>query len=799
MRVPLKWLRDFVDLSLPVKEVAHRLTMAGLEVVGIERAGSRWENVVVGEVRDVRPHPDADRLRLVTVEDGGSRHEVVCGASNVALGQKIAYASIGASLIDAATGEPRKLKKAKIRGVVSEGMVCSERELGLSDEHEGILVLPPEAPLGRPLSEVLGDTVLVIDMKPNRADGLSVLGVARDVAALTGTKVREPDLTFVASGASLQGRAKAEIADADLCPRFTLALVEGIRIGPSPSWMQERLSAAGMRPINNVVDITNYVMLELGQPIHAFDYDLVRDHHIIVRRARAGERLFTLDGKEHRFDRGELLITDPSGPIAVAGVMGGLATEVTEKTRNVLLEAANFHPVSVRRTAAALKLPSEASRRFAWGVPPELAAIGSRRATQLLVEQAGGTAAPGLVDVFPAGSKPLTVALPRKRIPQVLGIDPDESTIVSSLQALGFVVKPDRERFEVQVPYWRRDVQIPDDVVEEVARMIGYDRIPVEPLAGRVPPRVVQPLRELRERLKDFLVDAGMQEVITYPLTSIEILSRVEPPAALEKAPLAVVNPLNVGQERLRSSLRASILEVVARNVRLGRARIAVFEAARVYLRSSSRPLPEERERIVGAVSGRRLDRWGNPTAEELDFFDAKAYAQEIFDRSGVEVSYAATEEFGLLSGRSAAIRAGPAPVGVLGQVHPRTAQAFGIAQDLFLFEIRLEDLLPHVKSVPHYRPLPKFPPVVEDIAVVVSRDTEASALVDEIRSHPLVGSATLFDEYEGEPIPRGKKSLALSIAYQAPDRTLTDADVKKAREKIVSRLTARFGAELRQ
>ncbi|HEY7820076.1 MAG TPA: phenylalanine--tRNA ligase subunit beta, partial [Vicinamibacteria bacterium] len=461
---------------------------------------------------------------------------------------------------------------------------------------------------------------------------------------------------------------------------------------------------------------------------------------------------------------------------------------------------ANFHAVSVRRTAAALKLPSEASKRFAWGVAPELAPIGSRRATQLLVEHAGGTAARGLVDVYPAGPKPVTVSLSRKRIPQVLGIDPEEKTIVGSLQALGFVVKPDRDRFEVQVPYWRRDVQIPDDVVEEVARMIGYDRIPVEPLAGRVPPRVVQPLRELRERLKDFLVDAGMQEVITYPLTSLDVLSRVEPPAALEKAsPLAIVNPLNVGQERLRTSLRASILEVVSRNLRLGRTRVAVFEAARVYVRACESPLPEERERVVGAVSGRRLDRWGNPTAEALDFFDAKAYAQEIFDRSGVEVSYAAKEEFGLLSGRSAEMRVEAASVGVLGQVHPKTAQAFGLSQEVFLFEIRLEDLLPYLKSVPHYRPLPKFPPVVEDIAVVVSRDAEASALVDDIRSHPLVGSATVFDEYEGEPIPRGKKSLALSIAYQAPDRTLTDADVKKAREKIVSRVAARFGAELRQ
>jgi phenylalanyl-tRNA synthetase beta chain len=802
MRVPLKWLREYVDLATPLKEVAHRLTMAGLEVTGIERTGSDWEQVVVGEVLEVRPHPDADRLRLVTVHDGASRYEVVCGASNVARGQKIAYASLGASLIDASTGEPRKLKKAKIRGVVSEGMVCSERELGLSDEHEGILVLSAEAPVGRPLAEILGDTVLVIDMKPNRADGLSILGVARDVAALTGTSVREPDSTFPAKGAGIEGRAGAEIADPDLCPRFTLALVEGIQIGPSPSWMQERLLAAGMRPINNVVDITNYVMLELGQPIHAFDYDTIAHHRIIVRRARPGETLVTLDGKERTFERGELLITDPSGPIAVAGVMGGLATEVTEKTRNVLLEVANFNPVSIRRTAAALKLPSEASRRFAWGVAPELAPIASRRATKLLVEHAGGIAAEGLVDVYPVKSEPVTVSLSRKRVPQVLGIDPPEKTIVESLKALGFEVKSEpanRERLLVGVPYWRRDVRIPDDVVEEVARMIGYDRIPVEPLAGRVPPRVVQPLRELRERLKDWLVDAGMQEVITYPLTSIDVLSRVVPREVLESSPpLAVVNPLNVGQERLRTSLRASVLDVAARNLRLGRARIAIFEAARVYLPMGS-DLPDERERIVGVVSGPRLDRWGNPTAESADFFDSKAYVQQIFDRSGVEVSYAPSEEYGLLGGRSAELRVGGGSVGVVGQVHPKTAEAFGLTEDVYLFEIRLEDLLAHVKPVPHYRALAKFPAVVEDLAVIVSRDTAAASLVEEILAHPLASSASVFDEYQGESIPAGKKSLALSIAYQAPDRTLTDVDVKKAREKIVSRLSAKFGAELRQ
>jgi phenylalanyl-tRNA synthetase beta chain len=798
MRVQTKWLLDYVDLSLPLKDVAHRLTMAGLEVTGVERMGEDWDGVVVGEVVEVKPHPDADRLRLVTVNDGKARYEVVCGAPNVAQGQRIAYASLGASLVDARTGERTKLKKAKIRGVVSEGMVCSERELGLSDEHEGILVLPPDAPVGRPLAEVLGDSVLVIDMKPNRADGLSVLGVARDVAALTGVKVREPDFSFEAEGAPIDSRASVSIEAPDLCPRFTLALIEGIEIGPSPPWMQERLRAAGMRPISNIVDVTNYVMLELGQPIHAFDYDKIRDHRIIVRRAKPGETLTTLDGKLRSFTEEQLLITDPSGPVAVAGVMGGLATEVTAETRNVLLEVANFDPVSTRRSAAALKLPSEASKRFAWGLAPDVAPLASRRATKLLVELASGKAARGLVDSYPVKAEPVVVTLSPKRVPQVLGIDPPREKVVECLESLGFGVESRSEDLRVRVPYWRRDVQIEDDVVEEIARLIGYEEIPVEPLAGRVPPRVVQPLRELRERVKDVLVGAGMQEVITYPLTSLEVLERVVSGDVLAaSAPLAVVNPLNVGEERLRTSLRAALLDVAARNLRVGRQAVRFFEAARVYFPTRS-GLPDERERIAGVVAGARFDRWGNPTSETFDFYDAKAFVAAVFEHLSVPVAYVASEEYGLLTGRSATLEVDGKTVGVLGQVHPKTAEAFGLSEDVYLFEIRLEDLLPHVAPVPHYRAISKFPAVVEDLAVVVSREVAAGSLLAEILGHPLVAAARAFDEYEGDPVPKGKKSLAFSVSYQAPDRTLTDSDVKKARERILSRLTGNWGAELR-
>ena len=777
--------------------------MAGLEVTGIDRTGEAWDGIVVGHVVEVKKHPDADRLSLVSVDIGEEIFEVVCGAPNVAPGQNIAYASLGARLIDSRTGEKKKLKKAKIRGVESRGMVCSERELGLSDEHEGILVLSESTEKGQPLRDVLGDTVLDIDMKPNRADGLSVLGVARDVAALTGESLREPDVSFEALGGAIEGRASVEIQDPDLCARFTLAIIENINIGigPSPAWMQEALLGAGMRPISNVVDITNYVMLELGQPIHAFDYDRVRDHRIIVRRARQGEKLTTLDGKRRTFTSEQLLITDPSGPIAVAGVMGGLDTEVSDKTKTILLEVANFDPVNIRRTAMGLKLPSEASRRFAWGIAPELAPIASRRATKFLVELAGGRACDSLVDAYPRPSQAVTVSLPQKRIPQVLGIDPPEETIVSSLEALGFGVASRNGGFDVEVPYWRRDVRCPDDVVEEVARMVGYETIPAEPLAGRVPPGVPQPVRELRERIRDVLVGAGMQEVITYPLTSMDVLARVVSPETLEHAqPLKVLNPLNVGEERMRTSLRASMLACVAGNLRVTKEHLALFESARVYTPTtrSADPLPCESEHVVGAVTGARLDRFGNTTDAHVDFFDAKAYIERLFDRLSVSVSFQATEQYGLLSGRTAEIRVADTVVGVVGQVHPKTAQTFGLQQDVYLLEVTLDELLPHVPEVAHYRPFSKYPAVVEDLAVVVDREQAAATVLAEIAAHPLVATARVFDEYAGEQVPEGKKSLAFAVSFQAPDRTLTDADVAKAREKIVSRLRARCGAELR-
>ncbi|MEX1253557.1 MAG: phenylalanine--tRNA ligase subunit beta [Dehalococcoidia bacterium] len=802
MRVPLKWLADYVPVTLPPKELAHRLTMAGLEVEHIHQIGGGWDEalITVGEVLAVEPHPNADRLRLATVRYGDAEPlTVVCGAPNVAPGQKIAFARAGAELIDGHSGEPAVLKPAKIRGVESTGMVCSERELGLSEEHEGILVLPDSAPVGEPLARYLGDAVLDIDVTPNRPDCLSVLGIAREVAALTGHSVHELEHTYEESDEPALSKAAVEIADADLCFRYVAAVIEGVKLGPSPQWMQERLLAAGMRPINNIVDITNYVMLEIGQPLHAFDFDKLRGHTVIVRRARAGEKMTTLDGVERALTADTLMICDAEAPVAVAGVMGGLESEVTDATTNILLESATFLAPNVRRTSQRLKARSEASSRFEKGLSPELALVGAMRAAKLLVEVAGGTALHGLIDVYPNPAPELHIELTRKRLEQVLGIDLPTSQVRSALTSLGFGCRwqpPDR--YNVRVPYWRTDARMQDDLTEEVGRIIGYDQIPTKGLSGEVPSAVPQPRRELRERLRDAFAAAGMQEVITYSLTTLDLLKHVMPPEDLATyPPLKVVNPLNADREYLRPTLKASVLNVLGANIRLREGEVALFEVARVYLPNGNE-LPQEQEHVVGVVAGRREDRWGHTGDEPADFYDAKGYVEAALRQIGIEAAFNDATEFAFVPGRTAEVIVDGRRAGTIGQVHPSVAAAFDIDQEVYLFELVVDELLASVPTIRPYEPASRFPPAEEDLALLVDPDLQADRVRALIEEHKLVRRARVFDVYEGDRIPAGKKSLAFSVTYQAPDRTLTDEEVAKARQSILERLKREAGAELR-
>jgi phenylalanyl-tRNA synthetase beta chain len=817
MLVSLKWLRDYVDLprDLDVEELAHRLTEASAEVEGVRRIGAQWDRelVRVGEVLEVAPHPNADRLRLATVNWGGPAPQtVVCGAPNVAAGQRIAFAREGAELRDPRGGGTARLKATKIRGVESAGMVLSEAELGLSEQHEGILELPAEAPVGTPLVEYLGDVVLDVHAWPNRPDTMSIVGIAREVGAILGVPVRTPDESYEERGGPAAEVVAVEIEDAALCARYIATVIEGVTVGPSPAWLQERLRAAGMRPINNVVDITNHVMLEMGQPLHAFDLDKVR-RTVLVRNARAGERLRTLDGVDRALTPDTLLITDVderggSRPIALAGVMGGEETEVTEATRNILLEAARFDPTSIRRTSSRLALRSEASSRFERGLSPELALRAARRATRLFVEVCGGTARRGLVDAYPAPYEPPTVAITRARLDTLLGFRVETPEVTGILEALGFdVLETDAGggAFRVRPPWWRTDIAIPDDVAEEVLRLAGYERLPATTIRGRIAEWEPRPMQALRDRVKDALAGAGMQEIVTYSLTTDDVLARVVPREDLElMRPLRVRNTLSADRQVMRPTLRHALLETVERHIRAGAPRIAIFEAGRAYIPqrdpgpAGDGLLPEERELVVGAVSGVDLDRWGRPGERALDFFDAKGMLQAVFDAVGVVAAYEADHEFAFMPGHIARLSIAGKPVGVLGAVHPQTLERFGIDERVVLFELDLGRLLPHVPERRQARPVPRFPAVEQDLAVIVDAALPAASVQAVIEGSPLVVAARPFDVFRGGRLPAGKKSLAFSIRYQAPDRTLTTEEANREQAKIVRRLEREFGAQLR-
>jgi phenylalanyl-tRNA synthetase beta chain len=799
MRVPISWLQDYVNISLPADELAERLTMAGTEAGEIDVVGANWEGVGVAQVVGLEGHPDADRLQLATVDLGEERMTVVTGAPNLEEGQKVPFARVGAQLIDGHTGKLEKLKPAKIRGVRSEGMVCSEKELGISDRHEGIMVLPADAPVGVPLAEYMGDTIFDLSTTPNRPDCLSVIGIAREVAALTGQVVSLPDVQYDEPEPAIGEWITVEIADPDLCPRYCASLVKGVKIGQSPEWMQQRLIASGLRPISNVVDITNYVMLEYGQPLHAFDYHQIKGQKIIVRRARDGETLYTLDGVKRDLRPDMLVIADESEAIALAGVMGGADSEVIDTTTTILLESANFNGPCIRRTSGRLGLRSEASSRFEKSISPDLAPVALRHATELLVQLAGGRAAKGIADAYPVVRQTEPIIVPRERIARILGMEVDGEIVVRVLSSLGFTSEPAGAPgdLSVAVPYWRTDVRLADDVIEEVARVTGYDDIPTTMLRGEVPEHAPATLLALKETIRDLLVSCGVQEVITYSLTGQATLDKIDPASTLGPA-LRVANPMTQEQEYLRTSLRGGLLACLAGNERYEQGGIMLFEVGKVYLRGDD-GLPEEKEMLAGIMGGPRLDRSWLSGEGTLGFFDAKGIVETLLGRLRIEAKFEHAEDPNLSPGRTAVVVAGGQRIGVVGEVHPKTTALFDISREpVILFELEVDSLLSLMAVQFTYEPVSRYPDVIRDLALVMDADVPANVVEAIIGGFPLVNEVSLFDVYSGDKIPSGKKSLAFSVRFRSPERTLTDEEVDRAQGKIVDRLQRELGAALR-
>jgi len=800
MKVSLNWLREYIDITLPLADLANKLTMAGIEVKGMQVVGGGWESIVVGQIVAINPHPNADRLSLATVDLGTEQPTVVCGAPNLRLGDKVVFAGVGAQLIDPHSEQVFRLKSAKIRGVASSGMVCSEKELGISDSHEGIMVLPAEAPVGTPLADYLGDTIFDLDVTPNRPDCLSVIGVAREVAALTGQSLHLLEVSYEEAASPIDQQISVEIVAPDLCPRYCASLVTGIKLAESPAWMQQRLLNCGMRPINNIVDVTNYVMLEYGQPLHAFDYHRIRGKRIIVRRATAGEVIVSLDGVERTLDEDMLVIADEERAVAIAGVMGGANSEVTEPTTSILLESANFNPASIHRTGSILHLPSEACMRFERGIRPELTLPALKRATQLIMQLAGGEAARGLADAYPGKLDREPILLSTDKVKRHLGVEFGLDQIVSALSSLGFDCKPAASASEVRVtvPYWRSDINQAVDLTEEVARITGYDKIPATMLSQELPTQNPDPIISLKQEVRQSLVGYGFQEIITYSLTSLEILNKLLPePHPLEPVPLRMANPMTAEQEYLRPNLRANLLAALSANRRHDEGGIRLFELGKVYL-PRPKDLPDEPEVLCGILSGSRLERSWQGGDDLLDFYDAKGVVEGLLDQLGVEADFEASRDESLHPVKQVAIVIGGNRLGIIGELHAKVSPAFEISGAVYLFEIYLTALLPFTIGYKEFQPILRFPAIVRDIALVVDTGISHQRVKDIISSFPLVKQVSIFDVYLGDQVPRGKKSLAYRITFQSPTHTLTDEEVNKVQQQILNKLSSELGATLR-
>jgi phenylalanyl-tRNA synthetase beta chain len=843
MKVPISWLSDYVDITLPIEELAERLTLAGLEVgsiqyLGTEKSRLPWdrERIVVGHIVAVNQHPDADRLVLADVDYGGAEIEtVVTGAPNLFpyIGQEIAHLNLkspfameGVTLYDGHKndGSKMKLKGRPVRGIMNRHMLCSEKELGISESHEGILILDPDAPTGEPLIDVLGTAVLDIDLTPNIARCASIIGVAREVAALTGQKVRYPDYDALPmTGEPIEGKVVVSTTEPALNPRFCFTLIENVTIKPSPFWMQLRLRLAGMRPINNIVDVSNYVMLEMGQPNHAFDYDFLRaraDHyagpnepiHVITRLAEPGEKVTTLDDVERKMEPFTILVTDPDGPLSIGGVMGGAESEVRGDSKDILLEAAAWDFINIRRSVKAYNLPSEAAYRFSRGVHPSQARIGALRAAALIQAVGGGAIAQGMVDYYPAPPSPTVVELPVGDVFRLLGVELAIEEVEGIFEALEFEAKLlPNESWQVTAPNFRMDIGTGvvgrADLIEEIARIYGYDRLPDTQIDDAMPPQRDNQALLQEERIKDLLVNLGLQEIMTYRLTSPDHEAMLNPSGEQDDASTYVhmANPISAERTAMRHRLLTGMLDVMADNARHTE-RIRLFEIGQVYYLSPQGGdiLPEERRQLVISITGPRMPMtWQGSDEAQSDFFDLKGLIEALFD--GIytpEALYEPVNHPSYHPGRTAQISIEDTVIGVLGQLHPVVQEAFDMAADapVLAAEIDLDALLQVMPDWTRIQAIPRYPSVSQDIAVVIDEKVSAQQVLDEIRETggQTLRSVDLFDVYRGEQVGVGKKSLAYKLVFNSPDRTLTDKQVAKMQDRIVKRLESRFGAKLR-
>lgn len=816
MKVSYQWLSQYVDVSgNTASELGEKLTRSGIEVDIVENRNKGVEKVVVGFVKSREKHPDADKLSVCIVDAGlGEDLQIVCGAKNVAAGQKVPVALVGAKLPDGLV-----IKRAKLRGVESQGMICSAKELGLNDKllpkeiQEGILVLPEDTKVGESILEVLAinDEVLDLDLTPNRSDCLSMLGAAYEIGAILGREVKLPDtesaVEQLGSGVKAADRISVEITAKEQCSHYAARLIEGVKIGPSPLWMQNRLMAAGVRPINNIVDVTNYVMLEYGQPLHAFDADKLANGHIDVRLAKEGEKLVTLDDVERTLEPHMLLITDGTKPVGLAGVMGGANSEVSESTTRILLESAKFDGGTIRKTSRQLGLRSEASQRFEKEVNPEAVIPALDRAAALIAELGGGQVASGIVEAAGGEHKPVQIEITLDKINSYLGTSLSLEEVKDIFGRLNFVVEPlEQDGLLVHVPSRRGDITRVVDLIEEVARLHGYDHIPTTLMNVETTPGALNKEQRIRRLTRNLLTNSGLHEAITYSFTHPGLIAEF-PGAYREAKPIALAMPMSEERSVLRTSLVPHLIDVALYNRNRNTNDVAVFEIGRVFVteEASLTRLPEEKLLLSALITGKRSELHWTGKPGDVDFYDLKGVFEGLTDYLGIKgVRYVPAQPEGFHPGRTAQIvveaNGKQTVLGVIGQLHPALQQQKDLA-DTFVLEVELDLLAQLSDEKLTYSPLPRYPAISRDMALVVDRSIAVGDLLAKAKetAGSLLESIQVFDIYTGERLGADKKSVAISLVYRTPERTLTDEEVSELHGRVVASLESGFGAELRK
>lgn len=810
MQVSIKWLKDYIDFTETPEQLADKLTMAGIPVENVVDPGEGLEKVVTGRIEKLEPHQNSDHLQICTMNVGLAENIIiVTGAQNVAEGQVVPVAMVGAHLPNG-----MKISKGKLRGVASNGMLCSAQELKLDleklpeEQKTGIFILPSDTPVGIPAKDVLGlnDVVLEFELTANRADCFSVFGLVREIAAITGNKPHFPEIKVNEDdNTKLNDIFSVEIADPDLCSRFSTRMLKNVKIGPSPEWMQQRLEGAGIRSINNVVDVTNFVMIELGHPMHAYDYDKITGKKLIARRAIEGEELHTLDDTSRKAKGEMLVIADSEKAAGLAGIMGGFETEITDTTTTVVLESADFYGPCIRRTARACGLSSEASGRFERGVDSETTIKALDRAAQLLQEMGACTVCEGIVDVYPNPKQANYVTFTPEQINNHLGTNIAKDVMLNIITSVGFdVTKDENDEITVKVPSWRNDVTCMADISEEIARLDGFDKIK-STLPNGVSMQGTQSAKQtFIDKVKASLSSQGLYETISFALTNEETFNKLNIPqdSPLRKA-VPIMNPLSDEYPLVRTTLLSSIFDNLARNLARKNDDVALFEVGSVFFPKALpvTELPDEVVKIAGAITGRRNAQGWNQTNDMVDFYDAKGIIEELLANLRVtRYTVEAGTHYAMHPGKTALFKKGRDVIATVGEVHPAVLSAYGITKPVYIFELDATIVMKYMAKDLKYKALPKYPATSRDLAMLVDVDVNAADIEKAMTkaAGQNLTQITLFDVYTGKQVEEGKKSLAFSLTFQSNDKTLTDAEIDPAIEKIVAKLQKDFNANLR-